>query len=219
MLPVSLYMIYTASIWGLADVKYRPVKIELKNWRSGKIELENKDWERIELKLSEALELDSGNPEIHEILASAIEGRFINLASKDISAESSRQLALEHYRKSVLLRPVWPYAWAGLISTKYRLGQFDDEFFKALHNVVRLGPWEPGLQRLVIEIGLNEWNIFPIEEKTFILKIIPHALEKQPNKILSLIKDKGFLDLICLLNRNNLNVVEYCENYKKVKAK
>ena len=218
LIPVSLYMIFIAGSWGLADIYYRPAKIELKNWRSGKIELADKDWDRLRLNLSKALELDADNPEIHEMLALAMEGRFLNLASKDAGAQSSRQLALEHYRKSVLLRPAWPYAWAGLISVKYRLGQFDEDFFEALHNVVKLGPWEPGLQRLVIEIGLNEWNVFPIEEKKFVLEVVARALEKQPGKILPLIKEKGFLDLICFINQGKTNVVEYCEKHKKVKA-
>jgi len=219
LIPVSLYMIYIAGSWGLADIYYRPAMNELKSWRSGKVTLEDKDWDRLRIKLSRALELDSDNPEIHENLALAIEGRFINTVSKDANAEPSRQLALEHYRKSVLLRPIWPYAWAGLISVKYRLGQFDDEFYEALHTVERLGPWEPGLQRLIAVIGLNEWNVFPIEEKKFVLEVISRALEKQPYKILPIIKRKGFLELICFINQGKSNVVEYCEKNKKVKAK
>jgi hypothetical protein len=50
-------------------------------------------------------------------------------------------------------------------SVKYRLGQIDEEFFEALHKVVELGPWEPALQRLVIEIGMNEWNTFPLKRE------------------------------------------------------
>ncbi len=219
LIPVSLYIIYIAGSWGLADIYYSPAMNELKNWRSGKITLEDKDWDRLRVNLSKALALDSDNPEIHENLALAIEGRYLNIVSKDVGAEPSRQLALEHYRQSVLLRPTWPYAWAGLISVKYRLGQFDDEFYEALHNVERLGPWEPGLQRLMIVIGLNEWNVFPIDEKKFVLEIITRALEKQPYKILPIIKRKGFLDVICFINKDKSNIVEYCEKHKKVKAK
>jgi|LWDU01.1.fsa_nt_gi hypothetical protein len=42
---------------------------------------------------------------------------------------------------------------------------------------------ENRLQRLVIEIGLNEWKAFPYKEREFILEVITRALEKQPIKI------------------------------------
>ncbi len=161
-IPVFLYMIYIAGSWGLADVYYRPVMNELKDWRLGKITLEDKDWDELQLNLSKALALDPDNPEIHENLGLAIEGRFFGIVSKDTEAQPYRQLALEHYKKSILLRPVWSYAWAALSSVKYRLGQIDDELFQALHNVAKLGPWEPDLQRLVVVMGMNE--------KPFLLK-------------------------------------------------
>jgi hypothetical protein len=66
-------------------------------------------------------------------LALAIEGRFSNAPANDAEAEVFRKLALEHYRQSVKLRPVWPYAWNNLTVVKYRLGQINDEFFEALH--------------------------------------------------------------------------------------
>ena len=218
-IPVFLTMIYIAGSWGLADVYYRPAMNELKNWRLGKITLEDKDWDELQVNLSKALALDPDNPEIHESLGLAIEGRFFGIVSRDGEAQPYRQLALEHYKKSILLRPVWPYAWAALSSVKYRLGQIDDEFFQALHNVAKLGPWEPGLQRLVVEMGMNEWKAFPFKEREFILEVVTRALQKQPHKILPLIKSKGFLDLICLLYKDKQSVINYCEKYKTVKSK
>ncbi|GJM05308.1 MAG: hypothetical protein DHS20C09_12990 [marine bacterium B5-7] len=216
-IPVILYMVYIAGSWGLADFYYRSAERELNNWQSGKITLEDKDWDRLRTNLTKAVDLDPNNPEFHEKLALSIEGRFLNVVSKEPKAQVYRDLALQHYRKSVQLRPVWPYAWANLASIKYRLGQIDEEFFEALHNVVKLGPWEPGLQRLVIEIGMNEIGAFPQEEVLFILEVVSRALEKQPYKILELIKKKGFLDLICLLHKDNTLVVDYCKKYQEVK--
>lgn len=218
-IPALLYMIYIAGSWGLADVYFRAAVKELSHWQSGKITLEDKDWDRLRVDLSKAVELDPNNPEFHEKLAFAIEGRFLNVESKEPKAQVYRELALQHYRKSVHLRPVWAYAWANVASIKYRLGQIDEEFFEALHNVVKLGPWEPGLQRLVIEIGINEIGAFPQEEVLFVLEVVSRALEKQPYKTLDLIKKKGFLDLICLLHKDNTLVVDYCKKTREVKEK
>lgn len=114
--------------------------IQLKNWRLGRIKLSVEDWDKLRANLSRALELDPDNADIHNILALAIEGRFSNVAPEDDMAAPFRQKALEHYRHSVTLRPVWPYSWVKLALVKYRLGQIDDEFYEALHNAENLGP-------------------------------------------------------------------------------
>ncbi len=217
LIPAFLYMIYIAGSWGLADIYFSSAKNEIEHWKSGKITLEDKDWDRLRANLSKAVKLDPNNPEIHEKLAYVIEGRFFNVVSKEPKAQIVRLLALEHYRKSVHLRPVWPYAWANVASIKYRLGQIDDEFFEALHNVVKFGAWEPGLQRLVVELWINELKAFPQEEHQFVLEVVSRALEKQPNRILDLIRKKGLLGLICLIKKDNSLVVDYCEKYREVK--
>jgi len=218
-IPAFLYMIYVAGSWGLADIHFSLAKKEINNWQSGKITLEEKDWDRLRATLSKAVRLDPKNPEIHEILAYAIEGHFFTAVSKEPEAQTVRLLALEHFRKAVILRPVWPYGWANLASIKYRLGQIDDEFFEALHNTVKFGPWEPGLQRLVVELWLNELAAFPQEEHRFVLEVVSRALEKQPDRILELIRKKGYLALICLIKKDNTSVVDYCEKNRKVKEK
>ncbi len=210
-------MIYVAANWGIADVYYRPAMNQLRNWSLGKIELENIDWDELRIKLSKALELDPNNPEIHESLALAIEGRFSKAAPKDAEAEVFRKLALDHYRQSVKLRPVWPYAWSNMALVKFRLGQIDDEFYEALHNAERLGPWEPSIQRTVIELGLINWLVLPKSERTFVLDTISHALEKQPNEALKIVNNHGHLDIICFIHKEKPRVVEYCDEYKKVK--
>jgi polysaccharide biosynthesis protein VpsP len=214
-IPVLLSLIYVATNWGMADFHYRPAMNQLRNWSQGKVELENKDWNKLRVSLSKALELEPNNPEIHEVLALAIEGRFSNMAPKDAEANVYRRLALEHYRKSVLLRPTWPYAWNKLTVVKYRLGQIDDEFYEALHNAERLGPWEPVIQRMVLEVGLINWLVFSKPERTFVLQTISHALEKDPQRALEIVKKHNLLDIICLLHKDKPRVVDYCKKYQK----
>jgi polysaccharide biosynthesis protein VpsP len=214
-IPVLLSVIYVATNWGMADVYYRPAMNQLRNWERGKIELESNDWDKLRVSLSNALELEPNNPKIHEILALAIEGRFSHLAPNDAEANVYRKLALEHYRKSVLLRPVWPYAWKKLTVVKYRLGQIDGEFYEALHNAVRLGPWEPVIQRMVVEVGLINWLVLSKSDRNFILKTISRALEKQPEETLIIAQKHKLLDIICLLNKDKPRVTDYCENHQK----
>ena len=214
-MSLTIYMISIATYWGLADVYYLPAMNQLKNWRLGKVELENKDWESLRISLSKALELDPDNPEIHEQLGLAIESRFSTMPSMDPEAEVFRELALEHYRTSVLLRPTWPYGWSKLAAVKYRLGQIDDEFYQAFHNAERLGPWEPIIQRNLIEIGLLNWSIFSESERAFLLGMITHGLETQADALLNIVDNYGLLEIICLLNNKNSRVNDYCEKHQE----
>jgi tetratricopeptide (TPR) repeat protein len=214
-IPLAIYVIYIAAHWGMADVYYRPAFNQLKSWRLGKVELENKDWEKLQLSLSRAVELDPNNPEIYESLALAFEGGFDHLAVNDEEAEPFRKQALEAYRQSTLLRPVWPYAWSKLAAVKYRLGQIDDEFYQAFHHAERLGPWEPIIQRQLIEIGLLNWLVLSMSERNFVLNIIAKGLEKQPREVLHIANNHGLLDIVCLLNKKKLRVSEICQQYKK----
>lgn len=213
-IPLAIYIIYIAAHWGLADVYYRPAMNQLKSWSLGKVELESKDWDELRISLYKAHELDPNSPEIHERLALAIEGRFSNAPANDAEAEVYRKLALEHYRQSVKLRPVWPYAWNKLTVVKYRLGQIDDEFYEALHNAERLGRWEPIIQRMVIEVGLINWLVFSESERAFVLETLSRALEKQPLEALKLVNKHGLLDIICLLNKDKDIVINYCKQHQ-----
>ncbi len=219
LIPLACYVIYVATQWGLADVYYRPAMNQLKNWRAGKIELENQDWEKLRINLSKAVELDPDNPKIHENIALAYEGRFDYLSVNDEEAEPYREQALKHYRQSTLLRPTWPYAWSKLAAVKYRLDQLDDEFYQAYKNAVRLGPWEPIIQLKLIEIGLLKWMVMPKSERSLVFKIISNALEKQPSAVLKIVDNHGLLDVICFINKDKNRVVEICDQMKQKKSK
>ncbi len=210
-----LCMIYISASWGLADMYYSPAKSELRSWTIGERELNNTDWDRLRADLSKALELDPYHPKIHEHYAIAIEGRFSKLPQGDSEAENFRKQALNHYIKSVSLRPSWPYAWSNVMTVKFRLGQIDEEFIQALHIAETLGPWEPGIQKMVIDIGLITWPRLSYSDRSFVMKTISHALEKQPKAALSLVDRHGVLDTVCLINKDKEKIAEYCKQYKK----
>ena len=126
----------------------------------------------------------------------------------------SRREAYTHYKKAISLRPTWPYAWVNLALVKYRLGETDDEFYYALHKADELGPWEPGVQRVIVDIGLHYWNSLSSDERKFVLNIIEKSLKHTARKhsidVLDLTKRYGKLELMCLIHEDIDYVYEYC---------
>ena len=145
----------------------------------------------------------------------ALEGRFADTAPKNKEAMPSRREAYTHYKKAISLRPTWPYAWANLAMVKYRLGETDDEFYHAMHKADELGPWEPGVQSVIVDIGLHYWNSLSRSERTFILNMIDkslhHSSRKHSMDVLDLTKRYGALELTCLIHEDIDYVNHYCK--------
>ncbi len=214
-IPCLLYLSYLAGNWCLADLYARPSITILEKWRSGDLTLNGDDWDKLRADLSYALVHDSDNPDIHEYLALAIEGRFADVAPKNKAAMPFRREAYVHYKKSISLRPTWPFVWVNLALVKYRLGETDDEFYHALHKADELGPWEPGVQRVIVDVGLHHWNLLSRNEKQFVLNIIDKSLRhtnpEHPLNVLDLTKRYGALELVCLIHEDIVYVNQYCK--------
>ncbi len=221
-IPCLLYLTYIAGSWGLADIYARSSITVLDKWRYGKKILDGDDWDKLRADLSYALEHDPDNPNIHQYLALALEGRFANTAPKNKEAMPSRREAYAHYKKAISLRPTWPYAWMNLALVKYRLGETDDEFYHALHKADELGPWEPGVQSVIVDIGLHYWNSLSRNERKFVLNIIDKSLHHSKRKhsvdVLNLTKRRGKLELVCLVHEDIDYVNQYCTKNLKIKG-
>jgi hypothetical protein len=72
-------------------------------------------------------------------------------------ASSSRQRALELYRKAAAERPDWPQAWLGIARMKLDLWEVDAEFQQAFENAHRLGHARFQIHRDLTRIGILGW--------------------------------------------------------------
>ena len=177
LIPVLLYLGYVAVSWGLADVYYRPGKAVLERWKRKEAQLEQQDWDRMRRQMDRALKLAPSNPDIMHACGSALEGRYIRNAPGDRIAQPARRQAADYYRAAISRRPTWPFTWADLALVKYRLDELDDEFYHALYQSTAVGPWEPGVQRVVAYIGLKLWDRLTGTDREFIRKTILRSLE------------------------------------------
>jgi hypothetical protein len=70
---------------------------------------------------------------------------------------ATRHRALVAHQQAVALRPLWPYGHARLAQAALRAGRLDAQMAGALTQAARLGPWRPGINRRVGEVGLIAW--------------------------------------------------------------
>lgn len=110
------------------------------------------DWNRARRDLQRARTLDPDNPAHAESLARWYERYSLRLPPSSGVARAYLEQSAAHLRRALAGRPGSPYTWVSLAAVKLRLGEVDAEFHAAVENARRFGPWEPGVQRALIEI-------------------------------------------------------------------
>jgi hypothetical protein len=147
--------------------------------------------------LIEALELTPQDPTLIEHLGVALELR----ARASRPGSDMRRLALaaslSYFRKAAALRPSSPYTWANILLAKYRLGQIDEEFARALRNALALGPWEPAVQLIAAEAALGTWDSLDSGLRASAGQNLQRAALRQSGALARLATDPRRAELLC----------------------
>jgi len=151
-------------------------------------------------QLGEALrrwqELDPNDPALAEWL-----GGYYALTVRDGPTGDvvggQWKMAHEQYSKAVVLRPTSPYAWANRAWARYHLGLLDAEFYAALENAIRLGPWEPKVQLVVVDLGLGLWPVMPPDLRVKILGMVQRGQRRYAQHMIDIATRYGRLAEVC----------------------
>ena len=129
---------------------------------------------------------------------------------------AERRLLLEsaatNFRRALAVRPLWPYSWVNMLTTKDKLGQVDIEFNTALTRSAELGPWEPRVQLQVINSGLRYWGRLGSAERELVQQKVLDALKVQPRNAFALVKEYGRADLLCVVQVDYQQIESWCES-------
>ena len=143
-------------------------------------------------------------------------GRLLILKSSQPGVMGGERRALleaaaENFRLALNVRPLWPYSWVNLLSTKDKLGQVDMEFKQALNRSAELGPWEPRVQLQVVESGLRNWSRLGSAERAVVQQKVLDALKVRPREVFVTIKDYGRADLVCGVRDTYVQIKRWCD--------
>jgi hypothetical protein len=119
------------------------------------------------------------------------------LALRRMDNSAAARESFEHFAQAVRLRPVSPYAWASVAEAKYRLGEIDPVFEAALRNAARLGPAEPGVQRVVANYGLAAWSEVSSQTRAAVESLLAAGVRRDPAEMLALAMRRGRLQTAC----------------------
>jgi len=208
---ILIGLIITAGFRGLADVNVQSARRSLVLWESDVNALNNKEWTIAYDDVSKAVSQDPLNPELLTLMANVQEWK-IYLDKDDEENNYYLGLALKNYRKAAELRPAWPYSWSQISLVKYRMGEIDQELQQAIENATKTGPWEPGVQQIIAEVGLGVWEELDFAMREIIVRNIDRGITMQPILMLNILKKYGQLKMVCHEKSSVADVELYCKN-------
>ncbi|MCY7388509.1 MAG: hypothetical protein LH481_10665 [Burkholderiales bacterium] len=158
-----------------------------------------KEASEVVASLLRAQRIDPGNPATAEHLGGAY---TIDVQSRREAGPKSaltRQWpqAFEQYSRAVVLRPTSPYSWANRAWTKYYLGQIDRDLYVALQNAINLGPWEPEVQFVVVDLGFALWEEMPVDLRPQVLALAQNGVRRYGAQIIAIAQKRGHLADVC----------------------
>lgn len=215
-LVIVIPLLYLAITSLLAGVSHQQAKLFLEDWgRVGK-----EPSERAWLFARDAAEnavakspVDNG--EYADTLGRVYEWHRVFAPFGDAEAEDARRQAVAAYRKSIVIRPLWPYTHIQLAYAKLRLLELDDEFHQALAEARRLGAGRMRVHALLAEIGMISWPQLSIDEQNATWQSLELVLRYQPNRAKSLqtlAQNAGLYPQLCAaLDRTLLQQRSWCK--------
>ncbi len=180
---------FFAARWGAADAVAYEATSRMNSWAAKRAAPGIDSWMAVRADLEEAQRWAGTDPQLPELLG------LLHLQRAG-SAEYP-ELALEHFRRALELRPSSPYTWANVAEARYRLGMTAAPFERILVLTQRLGPSEPETQRLLAELGLAMWDEFGEETRNAVKAAVAAGMKRNPLEILQISERRGKLGLAC----------------------
>lgn len=175
--------IYFAGLRGLADTAAIPARHAITQWTQARTLPGPREWREVRAALRTARGFEPDNPLFVEELGRLYEMRTRGLDSTLPVVRAFLARALDDFRTAARMRPASPTTWANIALAKYRLGELDAAFTAAAERAAQLGRWEPGVQRVLSEIGVNAWAALSPPNRATAAAAAERGLEMQPRAI------------------------------------
>lgn len=183
---ILVFVIISAARIGAADLLSGYARNELSAWSISAARPEPSAVDNVSRALDVARMIAPGNPDHLEDMARLA---LVRSGMSGISEpERSKRLrdGLLLIRQAIALRPVSSYSWTTLLLLKRELAEYDPEFRHGLERAVTLGPWEPGVQSIVADVGSSAWAALPKVEQEMVRKNFVRGMKRQARTMIAI---------------------------------
>lgn len=168
--------------------------------------------EDLEARLRRALGHDPTNPKILRLMGHLSDRKATMTAEENRSMEL-RQEALQYRWRSAAIRPVAPFIWVDILSSKNQLSAYDPVFFEALAKAALLAPWERTVQYWIVDIGLaSPWYRLSPDAQQRIIETIERGMVDQVTDIGALITRHRREWVVCAYSQTE-TMSTYCDKF------
>lgn len=183
-----VFYILSAARIGVADLLSRQVRDEMYAWSAATTQPDEAAITDVAGQLALARMLSPDNPDHYEDLANLalIRASRLDFNNHARSVQLTDGLAL--IRKAIALRPASSHGWAILLLLKRERAEFDAEFRQALARAITLGPWEPGIQQIVADVGMSAWAVLPLAEQEIVRENFVRGMKRQAKMMTAIVQ-------------------------------
>ena len=118
-------------------------------------------------------------------------------ATDPLAAVAAARESHASFRRALQQRPTASQTWVNLALAKQSLGEIDAEFFTALEQSARHGPWEPPVLLLGLQLGLGAWDRASPAQREGILQMRDRAVRRDPGAVNRIARDYSRPELAC----------------------
>lgn len=180
----------------MSDVYTAMAALDMASWQRPGFKREPDAVPLVVDRLERALTIVPDNAWALEFLG-AMQFEIMRVATDPGVAIDMARASRDSYRRVIRLRPTSPAGWINLAVAKQSLGEIDDEFFLALANSTRFGPWEPPALLLGLQIGLGAWDRATPAQREMILQIRDRAVQRDVAAVNRITRDYSRPELAC----------------------
>jgi hypothetical protein len=182
---------------GVADFRGLDLRAQLERIAASGVRPEPAAWILLRDRLLALLALTPDNAQTYELLGSHYLQRASGPRTDARFAQPYYRQALLYYRKASELRPTSAYDDADILLVKHGLNETDSEFARALKNAAEYGPWEPDVQRVVLQVGAMRWRTLDNAGQAVVLATAARAVDLSPARAVRVAKQDGYQAWLC----------------------
>lgn len=190
-LVVLVVLAYSAGRMGEADALTWVAAERIAKWEKARTRPGLEPWMAVRADLDRASLLARTDPVAPELLG------VLHL-SRAVSPDYAES-ALEYFRRALVMRPSSPYTWANVAEARYRMGMTAAPFEAVMLTAWRLGPAEPEVQRVVVDLGLALWAEGSPSMQDSVRGALAASMRRNPLETLEIVARRGRLDMACPL--------------------